>query len=291
MHWFSLALICAFCIASADAMVKKYLPDYSPWELLLVRFTVPGILLLPIALQFPRPPVPAEFVGLMGVLTLLEIGAMLLYMQAITSSPLHLTLPYLSFTPVFNIATGYFLLGETVSWKGAGGILLVFVGAYLLNLPFRSLQPMQLLAPFRAFWSCRGSRLMLLAAAIYSITSVLSKRAMIYTDPFRFGPFYFVVIGATVLLLYLFIQPQGLKKLGKRPIPVLAVGALMAVMVVTHFMAIAKVEVAYMLSVKRSSLLFGIIFGALLFGEARLLKNLFAGAVMVSGVALLLFSR
>ena len=62
----------------------------------------------------------------------------------------------------------------------------------------------------------------------------------------------------------------------------------MAVMVVTHFLAIARVEVAYMIAVKRTSLLFGILYGALLFRERRLGQNMFAGALMVAGVALIL---
>jgi len=68
---------------------------------------------------------------------------------------------------------------------------------------------------------------------------------------------------------------------------VIGVGVLMAVMVVTHFMAISKVEAAYMIAVKRTSLLFGILYGALLFREAHLGRNLVAGALMIAGVGLI----
>jgi len=64
------------------------------------------------------------------------------------------------------------------------------------------------------------------------------------------------------------------------------VGVLMAVMVVSHFLALERVEVAYMITVKRASLLFGMLYGAWLFGEGRLVRNLSAGAVMVLGVLL-----
>ena len=58
----------------------------------------------------------------------------------------------------------------------------------------------------------------------------------------------------------------------------------------THFIAIAHVEVAYFISIKRSSLLFGIVYGALLFGERRLLRHLFAGTVMLIGMSLIVIS-
>ena len=45
-------------------------------------------------------------------------------------------------------------------------------------------------------------------------------------------------------------------------------------MVITHFLALARVEVAYMIAVKRTSLVFGVLYGALLFGERRLAKSL-----------------
>jgi drug/metabolite transporter (DMT)-like permease len=61
----------------------------------------------------------------------------------------------------------------------------------------------------------------------------------------------------------------------------------MAVMVVAHFYAIAHIEVAYMVAVKRTSLLFGILYGAWLFREQGLTRNLGAGGLMVAGVYLI----
>jgi drug/metabolite transporter (DMT)-like permease len=61
----------------------------------------------------------------------------------------------------------------------------------------------------------------------------------------------------------------------------------MAGMVVTHFYAIEHIEVAYMVAVKRSSLLFGMLYGAWLFKETELTKNLAAGILMVLGVYLI----
>jgi drug/metabolite transporter (DMT)-like permease len=61
----------------------------------------------------------------------------------------------------------------------------------------------------------------------------------------------------------------------------------MGVMIITHFMALARVEVAYMIAVKRTSLLFGILYGALLFRERNLGRHVLAGALMSAGVAVI----
>jgi uncharacterized membrane protein len=59
-------------------------------------------------------------------------------------------------------------------------------------------------------------------------------------------------------------------------------------MVYTHFLAIQQVEVAYMIAVKRTSLLFGILYGVLVFRESGLAARLPAGVLMLAGVMLIL---
>ena len=134
MHWTSLTLLSAFFLATADTLSKRYLSHYRPGELVLVRFGVSGALLLPLLLWQPWPQLSPAFWGWVAVSLPLELLAMWLYMQAIRESPLSLTLPYLAFTPAFNMLTGYLLLDETVSWTGFSGILLIVLGAWLLNL-------------------------------------------------------------------------------------------------------------------------------------------------------------
>ncbi len=58
-------------------------------------------------------------------------------------------------------------------------------------------------------------------------------------------------------------------------------------MIYTHFLALQLVQVAYMISVKRVSLLFGILYGALLFHERGLRTQLPAGVLMLAGVFLI----
>ena len=286
MDWFPIALLCAFSLASADAFTKKYLADYRGRDLVLIRFGVPALLLMPLLWVEPLPPVPPAFWGWVGMLVPLELLGMLLYVKALQASPLHLSVPYLAFTPVFNILTGWLILGEQVSPGGAAGIVLVVLGTYLLNIG--SVAAGGWRAPFRAVLDEPGSRLMLAVAAIYSVTSVMGKAAMAYATPTSFGAFYYVLIGGTVLIAFAVTRPRRLYAVIRRPAPTLLIGIMMGVMIVTHFLAIARVEVAYMISVKRTALLFGILYGALLFGERRLGLHLVAGGIMVAGVALIL---
>jgi drug/metabolite transporter (DMT)-like permease len=288
MHWLGLTLLSAFCLATADTLTKRQLSHLRAGELVLVRFGVTGVLLLPLLWLQPWPVLPLPFWGWVASLLPLEILAMWLYMTAIRECPLSLTLPYLAFTPVFNIVTGYVLLGETISWAGFAGITLVVCGAWLLNLKAASNgQGLDILAPFRAIVRERGSRLMLATAALYSLTSVLGKGALQYVSPGFFGPFYFVLLGVAASLIFASHDVRSWRALGRHPWAYLLVGLFMGAMVVTHFYAIERVEVAYMIAVKRTSLLFGMLYGAWLFGETGLSRNLAAGMMMIAGVYLI----
>jgi drug/metabolite transporter (DMT)-like permease len=291
VNWLFLSLLCAFSLASADAFTKKWLADYNAQELVLIRFAWTGLVLAPFLLIAPFPQVPWAFWGWVGAMIPIEILAMFFYMQAIRESPLALTLPYLAFTPAFATLTGFLLLGEQVSWDGFGGILLVVIGAYLLNLKLRRGQDWRAwLAPFYAIMRERGSRLMLMVAVLYSLTSVLGKGALEYMSPKLFGPFYYVLLGLITLGFFALQKGGNVHVLWRRPRQHFFVALMMGAMLLTHFTAIAQVEVAYMISVKRTSLLFGIVYGAVLFSERRLGVHLLAGTLMVIGVALIAFS-
>jgi uncharacterized membrane protein len=288
-EWLTPTMICALSLALSDTATKRFLASYTAAQLVVVRFGLTALLLSPMLFLSPVAMPPAAFWPWMGAALPLEVLAEVLYVLAIRDSPLALTLPYLAFTPVLTALFGWLLLGETISGQGLAGVLSVVLGAYLLNLEHARLaRPRTWFAPLLAITRERGSRLMLGVAVIYGVTSVLGKGAMQHLPGPGFGAFYFVLVGLFTLLVFALREPAALAILA-RPRPAhLLVAGLMALMIVTHFMALALVETAYMIAVKRLSILFGILLGAMFFAEGRLARNLAAGGLMVGGVALII---
>jgi drug/metabolite transporter (DMT)-like permease len=289
VDWLSLTLLCAFLLASADAATKAWLKDYRAHELVLVRFGTTGLLMSPLVAGLgPLAELPLDFWLWIMALVPLEMAAMLLYMKAIRDHPLSLTLPYLAFTPVFVILTGYLLLGEQIDPKGTLGIALVVAGAWLLNQEHARLKDWRSWgAPLAAILHEPGSRMMLGVAFLYSFTSAMGKGAIRYMDAGQFGAFYFLLLAVISVLLFAIPRPRILRRIWRRPWAVLTVSLLNGAMVYTHFLALQGIEVAYMIAVKRSSLLFGILFGALFFGERGLGVHLLAGGLMLGGLFLI----
>jgi drug/metabolite transporter (DMT)-like permease len=58
-----------------------------------------------------------------------------------------------------------------------------------------------------------------------------------------------------------------------------------------HMMAIAQVEAAYMIAIKRISLLFGVLYGAWWFGERDIPERLAGAAIMVAGVFVICWAQ
>ena len=215
----------------------------------------------------------------------LEALAFYCYMKAIKVSPLSLTVPFLAFTPGFIIVTGWIILGEEINPGGFWGIFLIMVGAYFLNLSKTSYG---LLAPLVAIFREPGSRLMLLVSFLYAFTSTIGKLAIIHSNPYFFGIIYNI---ALAILLTLFLPAaaiaEPLKNLTRRPLIGLILGALVATTIFSHMLAISLTNVAYMISLKRTSLLFGVLYGALWFKEEKIAERLTGAIIMIAGVFLI----
>ena len=78
-----------------------------------------------------------------------------------------------------------------------------------------------------------------------------------------------------------------LSLIASRPGAFLAIGFFTASMVICHYTALSLTNVAYMIAIKRTSLIWSVLFGRLLFGETNIRERLLGSVVMVAGVVLI----
>jgi len=274
--WLPLALISAISWATADYLTKKWYSSLTPLEMAFWRHFWCLPFLWPFFLLAPSSFSSLEFWE--GILKLLpvEILATFLYAASIRASPLSLSLPFLSFTPLFMTLTGAFLLGERPSEWGLGGIGLVSFGGYLLGWEG------SFLSSFKVIRRERGAYLMMIVAGLYAWTSVMGKKVLLVSHPFYFGPIY-VSLMVLFLGIPLFIRPLRIPPLKKG----LLIGAFMAIMFLCHWSSILMVQASYMIAVKRTSPLFGVLYGGLFLKEEGFKRRLFATSLMVLGVVMI----
>lgn len=293
--WFLFSLISAVSWSLTDTFGKKLTKQYQILQTLAYRyvFSIPflGIYFLFITI----PKIDPRFWITILILLPLELTAAILYLKAITISPLSLVTPFVAFTPAFLLLTSYLILGETVSKLGAVGILLITIGAYTINF---SSNPVRngfsngtkiFLLPFKKIVKEKGIWLMLIVAFIYSITANLGKVAMRYSSPSFMAVFYTTLLGIVFAFLAL-VKKQKLKP-QKFEFSLGAIGLFNAIMMISHMIAIKYVQVAYMIAVKRTSMLFGVFFGYLFFQEREIGKRFFSACLMLVGVILIVFGK
>ncbi len=124
---------------------------------------------------------------------------------------------------------------------------------------------------------------MLFVAFIYSITAILGKKGVLYSSPTFFAASFFSLLGIIVFLILIrnfdwnvFIRKE-----------LLIIGLLSSIMITFHMMALKLTYVSYMISIKRSSLLFGIIFGVVFLHEKGLKEKIAGGLFMIAGMLII----
>jgi drug/metabolite transporter (DMT)-like permease len=286
MLWLVLSLLTAVSVASHDAWVKKCFSEMGPFAMAAYPMAYSLPLLLVAGVFVPVPPLDTTF--LWSFLACLPLNGIsfIAHMEAIRASPLSLTLPYLAFTPVFIIGTGLLFLGEVPNAWGTSGILITCLGGYVLNI---NRTTRTLLDPIRAAAREPGSRLMLMVAFLYAFGSVIGKKGILHSSPLFFGIWFFVVFNLMMLMVFRALGKLPPGSLRRFPLQGAAAGSLFFVHMFLHSLAISMAKAAYMMSIKRLSVLFGILYGGLWFREADIPIR-FAGALlMLSGSFIIMF--
>lgn len=284
MLWLLLSLLTALAVSSQDTWIKRFFSDMTTYEMT----GYPLIYSLPlfvVSIAFVPVPVFGDaFAWTFAASLPLNAVGYVLYMKAIKSSPLSLTVPYLAFTPVFMLFTGYIFLDEIPSPRGLAGILIICAGGYTINIdPAR----WRLMAPFQAIFHETGSWIMLIVAFVYSFTAVIGKKAILNSSPLFFGLSFFIIFNICLILILRFTGKIQFATFRRTPWKGLVTGVFLYLQIVLHCFAVSMIEAAVMISVKRLSILFSILFGKMVFKE-RHASIRFSGALLMLAGTLLI---
>ena len=142
----------------------------------------------------------------------------------------------------------------------------------------------------KAVFSNPGSRRMLAVAVIWSVTSAFGKMGTLVYGAVPFG----FVLTSGVLAVFALVSLVRVRNRSARisfkgsiPLFFLLGGLLMAAAEISHFVSMSMASVAYMISVRRLSLVFGVVLGWLFFGEHNIRYRITGASVMVAGVLLI----
>ena len=226
----------------------------------------------------------AEYFAPASAGLILNIAANIWFLMAMRASPFSVSIPFLSFTPVFSALIAIPVLDEMPTLTQLVGIFAVVVGAVVITSDGAVDEDGGRIRLWRAFLKERGAVYMTLVALCWSATTVLDKLATSHADL----PIHALVMNCGVgIILGAFLLAQGRARefAGARRHPwALILGMLVGgAAFAFQLLAIQGLLVGVVETVKRAvGLLIALVIGRLAFGEAvtgpRIIGAVFMGA-------------
>lgn len=289
MAWIILAVLTAIFNSLVDLVSKFSLKRTSPiilgWAMEV--FALP--FLLPLVFITEIPELDRTFFIALIVSGGLNAFIIIIYMRAIQVSDLSLTLPLLTFTPLFLLLTSPIMVHEVPNMKGFLGVLMIVSGAYFMNI---KQYKQGFLAPIKTLLHQKGPRLMLLVAFLWSITGNVDKIGIQHSSVnfWILSMNWFILLSLTPFVIWkakpaiktIFTFKD--KKLFRL---LLLLGFFSAIMFIVHMTALDMNNVAYLIAIKRASVIMGVLYGFFIFKEKDVGSRLIGATVMVAGVMLI----
>ena len=210
--------------------------------------------------------------------------AAVLYIKAIKYSDLSITVPMITFTPLFLLLTSPLIIHEVPTLSGILGVILIVIGAYILNIG-ESVKGV--MVPFQALLREKGPQIMLFVAFVWSITSTIDKIGIKNSSPliWSIAVTSFISISLFPIILFRSVNDNSLIGLTLRSS--ISLGLVNALAIFFEMTAYSLTLVAYANSIKRMSIVMSVIFGHYIFKEEGMRQRLLGTCIMLLGVILI----
>ena len=286
-----LAFLSAILVSAKTIEVKKFFEESDEYwgGCLMTMCSWP--LALAILMFYNFPSVTKIFWYLLAFKGILASVVIVLFIKA-HKYDVSLITPMMCFTPVFMLPLSPLVLGQNISLTGVICVILIVIGAYLLNV---SDIKSGLLAPIKSLVNNRGARIMLLVAFLNAIMSIIDGLGIKNAGNDFLGSIYWTFITNLVTsMLLLFIILIGRKKNSDltqtKKKQILCAGFFRGLEEITQMCAMTFIPAVYVNAIKRTSVIIVVAIGGSLFKEKKLKQRIPGAIVMVIGVVLLLFS-
>lgn len=285
MLWVFLSVLSGFGDAIIFALMKKLkLVNSSIVVWVQYAFALPFLLIL-LYFNYPQK-ISFDVYWIAALNGMLLVITTYLLVKALQMSRLSVSLPMLSLTPLFLVMFSYLMLKEMPTNAGFIGIILVVVGAYIVNIK----KGKGFFEPFSSLFKIKGSFYVIIVAFIWGITSNLFKMGIMSSNAIFFTVLVYFFISLVMLPLFLIKFNEKLNHIKINFKPLFFLGISSAFMIALASYAMASAIVPYVISLKRSSLIFSIFIGYFFFKEKNIRNSLIGTAIMlIGGVLITLF--
>lgn len=219
------------------------------------------------------------------VLILLNLISLYFFLSVLKTGELSTYIPLLSFTPLFSAVYAHLILNEKLNYFQYIGIFLIILGAFLLYLD-------KVVSITKSSFNLLKNKnffMITTVSLIWSLTPVLDKECMKYTDIYLHG--FIQSFGMLVFFLFLFRKQVRVKTLSlyrKAEVNYL-IAALVVLGFLSTFFQLLTLNyslVAELESLKRSiGVILSLFFGYYIFKERINLSKILSVVIIVLGIS------
>ncbi|MCX5962687.1 MAG: EamA family transporter [Cyanobacteria bacterium] len=284
MTWLGLAILTAFFESLKDVFSKKSLNFLDEYVVASAGMAIAAISLLPVLAFVGIPTLGPNFWMALAIGGSLNVVAYTLYVKAIRLADLSLMSPLSTLTPLFLLITSPLIVQEVPTAWDAVGVFLIVLGSYVLNL---NASADGFFGPLRSIFRNKGTRMMVVVAFIWSITSTFDKVGVLNSSPIFWAIVLFGSIALGILPLIILKSKNPIQGIRSHWRLLLAAGVANGIGVGCQMVAVGMVAVTQVIAVKRMSALISVGFGYFVFGEKGIRERLLGSGIMVTGVVVM----
>jgi drug/metabolite transporter (DMT)-like permease len=288
MSWFLFAISTAFLESVRDIFNKKTVDKVDEYVITFAFNLLTALFASPLFLFNDIPSLGNNFWYAVIAIGILNTVAFVLFFKAIKASDLSIVAPITTLSPLLLLITSPFLVGEFPNVVGILGIFIIVIGAYVLKFQDKS---RGYLAPFKSLFKETGSRLMFGVVLVWSITANVDKIGVQNSSPIMWAIAGHLSVAVFTLPILFFKSKPNLQNIKSNSRNLIIIGFLNTLAILCQMTALQMALVSFVIAVKRTSALFNVLWGWLIFQEQDIRERIAGSIIMIVGVVVITLSK
>ena len=287
MSWFFFAISTAFLESVRDIFNKKTISKIDEYFITFAFNLLTAIFSLPLLFNDIHS-LGNNFWYAVIAIGICNTTAYLLFFKAIKVSDLSIVAPITTFSPLLLLITSPFIVGEFPNALGILGIFIIVIGAYVLKFQDKS---RGYLIPLKSLFSEIGPRFMFGAVSVWSISANVDKIGVQNSSPIMWAIAAHFSVAIFCLPILFFKSKPNIRNIKSNAGNLIIIGITNALMIICQMSALKLALVSYVIAVKRTSALFKVLWGWLIFKEQGIRERIAGSIIMILGVVVITLSK
>ncbi|AFY55889.1 putative membrane protein [Rivularia sp. PCC 7116] len=288
MSWFFFAISTAFLESLRDIFNKKTVSVIDEYILVFSFNLLTAIFASPLLFFNDIPALGDNFFYALIAIGVFNTIAFVLFFKAIKASDLSIVAPITTLSPIFLLITSPFIVGEFPNAIGILGIFIIVIGAYVLKFQDKT---SGYLAPFKSLFKETGSRLMFGVVLVWSITANVDKIGVQNSSPIFWTITAHLSVALFILPIVFLNSKPNIQNIKSNFKNLILIGFINTLAILCQMSALQLALVSFVIAVKRTSALFNVLWGWLIFKEQGIKERIAGSMIMILGVVVITLSK